>query len=82
MERASSDTPARGEAIPGSRRTGRRFTYWLKARRNGISRPHNDTSSGTPGYPTAPSRIASNPASVVGASGGIIAPVLAYLSQE
>ena len=34
---------ARGVAMPGIRRHGRRFTYWSKPRRNWISDPHSDT---------------------------------------
>jgi hypothetical protein len=34
---------ASGDGMPGIRRQGRRFTYWSKPRRNGISEPHSDT---------------------------------------
>ncbi len=44
----------------------------------GISNPHSDTWSGTPGHPTAPSSTASYDRSVSIASSGIIAPVSAY----
>ena len=46
---------ARGDGMPGISRQGRRFTYWSKQRRNGISDPHSETWSGTvAGQPTAP----------------------------
>ena len=66
---------------PGSNRTGRRLTYWLKARRIGMSRPHSETWSGTPGQPTAPRKIASVSRSWSIPSGGIIAPWSAYQAQ-
>ena len=52
--------PASGERTPLRSRTGRRLTYWWKPRRIGISSPHSETWSGTPGKPTAPRKIASN----------------------
>ncbi len=48
----------KGEGTPGISRTGRRFTYWWKPRRMGMSRPHRETWSGTPGKPTAPRKMA------------------------
>ena len=48
-----------GSVTPSNERTGRRLTYCSNARRIGISRPHSETWSGTPGRPTAPSRTAS-----------------------
>ena len=60
---------ASGLVTPANERTGRRFTYWLNARRIGISRPHRETWSGTPGQPTAPSRTASYRAQRVQAVG-------------
>ena len=65
---------ASGEVTPGRRRTGRRFTYWSKWRRIGISRPHRDASSAMSGVPTAPRRMASPMASWPIPSAGIIRP--------
>ena len=58
-----------GLGTPSITRTGRRLTYWRKLRRMGMSSPHSDTWSGTPGQPTAPSRIASDGAQLVQAVG-------------
>ena len=62
-------------------RTGRRFTYWCIERRIGISNPHSDTWSGTPGKPTAPRKIASAAFNRSSPSSGISLPVLWKRSQ-
>ena len=49
MSTSAGVTSRSGEGMPGHSRTGRRFTYWRKARRIGISRPHSETWSGTSG---------------------------------
>ena len=64
----------RGESSPASSLTGRRFTYWSKPWRMGSSSPRSETWSGTPGKPTAPSRMASQSASRSRPSAGIMAP--------
>ncbi len=66
---------ARGLVTPANERTGRRLTYWLNARRIGMSRPHRETWSGTPAHPTAPRSTASYARSVSRPSGGMRAPV-------
>ncbi len=48
-----------GDSMPRSSLMGRRLMYWWKARRIGMSSPHSETWSGTPGAPTAPRKIAS-----------------------
>ncbi len=73
--------PASGQGTPSIRRTGRRFTYWSNWRRMGISRPHSETWSGTPGKPTAPRKMASCPRICSRPSSGIMRPVLWYTSQ-
>ena len=78
---SSAFRPASTDVVPGSSRTGRRLTYCWNARRSGISRPHSETWSGTPGKPTAPSRIPSNAESCETPSSGIIDPACAYRSQ-
>ena len=51
---------ARGERMPGIRRTGRMLAYCSKARRILMSRPQSETWSGTlAGKPTAPRKMAS-----------------------
>ena len=65
---------AKGLVTPSKERTGRRLTYWPNARRIGISRPHRETWSGTPGQPTAPSSTASYRRKVSSPSAGINAP--------
>ena len=72
---SASVRPASGVRTPGISLHGRRFTYWSKPRRIGISRPHSEMWSGTSGQPTAPSRIESDCASCSSPSAGIIAPV-------
>ena len=67
--------------MPASTRTGLRLTYWRNRRRIGMRRPQSDTWSGTPGNPTAPRKIASNPARRSSPSGGIIQPSVRYVSQ-
>ncbi len=74
--------PASGHGTPGSSRTGRRLTYCSNARRIGISSPHSDTWSGTPGNPTAPSRIASWSRSRSIPSSGIIRPLALNVSHD
>ena len=54
-----SASPASGPGTPGICRIGRRARYWSKVRRIGISSPHSEMWSGTPGAPTAPRKIAS-----------------------
>jgi hypothetical protein len=79
----STDPASRsGLATPSKTRIGRRLTYWRKARRMGISNPQSETWSGTPGQPTAPSRIASYGRRRSMPSGGIMAPSRAYRSQD
>ena len=68
--------PASGVETPGSSLIGRRLTYCRKARRSGIRRPQSETWSGTPGKPTAPSRIASKGRRISMPSSGIIRPVV------
>ena len=72
---SASVRSASGVRTPGISLQGRRFTYWSKPRRIGISRPHSEMWSGTSGQPTAPSRIESDCASCSMPSAGIIAPV-------
>ena len=66
--------PASGHSTPSNSRTGRRLTYWSKARRIGISRPQSETWSGTLGQPTAPRKMASNGRRRSSPSSGIIRP--------
>ncbi len=68
---------ASGDATPGMRRTGLRFTYCWKPRRIGISNPHSDTWSGTPGKPTAPRKIESWLRICARPSSGIMCPCFA-----
>jgi hypothetical protein len=75
MSTSAGVTSRSGEGMPGHSRTGRRFTYWRKARRIGISRPHSETWSGTSGRPTAPRKIASLSRRVSSAPAGIMRPV-------
>ncbi len=67
---------ASGVRTPGSSLQGRRLTYWSKPRRIGINRPQSETWSGTPGQPTAPSRMLSLSRSRSSPSSGIMRPVL------
>src|SRR5260370_251619 len=73
---------ASGDGTPSNRRTGRRFTYSSKSRRIGISRPHSETWSGTPGQPTAPRKMLSNALSCSMPSSGIILPVCSRRSHD
>ena len=68
---------ASGERAPGISLHGRTEAYWSKPRRIGISSPQSETWSGTPGQPTAPSRMLSCSRNWSSPSAGIIAPVLA-----
>src|SRR5947207_7191737 len=70
-----------GEGTPGINRTGRMFAYCRKPRRMGMSRPHSETWSGTPGKPTAPRKMASCLRMRSRPSAGIISPCLAKYSQ-
>ena len=63
MSMSAGPRSASGVRTPGQSRTGRRLTYWRNCRRMGISSPHRDTWSATPGYPTAPRNTASKSAS-------------------
>ncbi len=79
---SSGPRPARGLRMPGSKQTGRRFTYWSKLRRIGINRPQSETWSGTPGQPTAPRKIPSASRRRSRASSGISAPVVSEGPQD
>ncbi len=58
--------------MPGISRTGRRFTYCWKSRRNLMSESHSDTWSATiAGQPVAPKKTASCPPIFSFQSGGI-----------
>jgi hypothetical protein len=74
MSTSSGPRPASGHGTPGSRRTGRTFAHRPSPLRSASKSPHSVTSSGTDGWPTAPSRIASNPRATATPSLGIIAP--------
>src|SRR5712691_6692117 len=62
MSISAAPLPARGLATPGSRRIGRRLTYWSKPWRSGSSSPQRLMWSATRGSPTGPSRTAAKTA--------------------
>src|SRR3954447_19154564 len=75
MSMSLGATSARGVFTPGYSLTGRRLTACSKANRSFSSRPRSRTPDGTPGSPTAPSRIASCPRSSSSTLSGSVSPV-------
>src|ERR1035437_5478829 len=75
MPFGATRSSAKGLRTPGYRRTGRRLTYWSSANRSLSRRPRSRTPLGTPGSPTAPSRIASWPRISARTESGRVSPV-------
>src|SRR5947209_7932829 len=66
---------ASGLVTQSNSRAGRRLTWWSSSKRSRSSRPRSRMPLGTPGSPTAPSRIASCPRSSSSTLSGSSSPV-------
>src|SRR5450631_546067 len=75
---SAGPTFASGLVTPGKSFTGRRLTKWSSSNRRRSSRPRSSTPLGTPGSPTAPSRIASWSRSSSSTESGNVSPVACH----